>query len=187
MFLSSFIFLLVIGVNFVYVPFNINRLNLNESDFAFGIFIFGIFNLITNQIVGRFFIPRIGTKNVMLMGYLLISFCPFLLFYVEQYALFLLVWIPFGIAVAFMMGGSQTLISLIEHKTNQILTPPHQSAFNIGSIAGGTSGYFYLAKIQARIYFTLGILVTFNMVLIYKLGLSKENEFKYEKTFKPPS
>ena len=59
-FLSSFIFLLVIGVNFVYVPFNINRLNLNESDFAFGIFIFGIFNLITNQIVGRFFIPRIG-------------------------------------------------------------------------------------------------------------------------------
>ena len=51
--------------------------DLNESDFAFGIFIFGIFNLITNQIVGRFFIPRFGTKNVMLIGYSLISFCPF--------------------------------------------------------------------------------------------------------------
>ena len=189
-FLSSFIFLLVIGVNFVYVPFNINRLDLNESDFAFGIFIFGIFNLITNQIVGRFFIPRFGTKNVMLMGYSLISFCPFLLFYVEQYALFLLVWIPFGIAVAFMMGGSQTLISLIEHKTNQILTPLYQSAFNIGSIAGGAlAGILIWLKFTPEyIFFTLGILVTFNMVLIYKLGLSKENEFKYEKTpFKPPS
>ena len=126
----------------------------------------------------------------MVMGYLLISFCPFLLFYVGQYAIFLLVWIPFGIAVAFMMGGSQTLISLIEHKTDQILTPLYQSAFNIGSIAGGVlAGILIWLKFKPEyIFFTLGILVTFNMVLIYKLGLSKENEFKYEKTpFKPPS
>ena len=126
----------------------------------------------------------------MMIGYLLISFCPFLLFYVEQYTLFLLVWIPFGIAIAFMMGGAQTLISLIEHKTNQILTPLYQSAFNIGSIAGGAlAGILIRLEFKPKyIFFALGILVIFNMVLIYKLGLSKEDEFKYEKTpFKPPS
>ena len=82
--------MLVVGSYFVYIPWNMKRLSLTESDLGFAILIFGIFFLISNQFSARYLVPRIGTKIVMSCSMIFISFGAFLLIIVPNYSLLLL-------------------------------------------------------------------------------------------------
>ena len=66
--------MLIVGCYFVHIPWNMQRLEMDESDLGFAILVFGIFFLISNQFSGRFLVPRIGTKIVMSSATILISF-----------------------------------------------------------------------------------------------------------------
>ena len=61
---NAYVFFFTLGIYFVYIPWNLERLDLVETDLGLWLFIFGIVNLITNQFTGRIIVPKIGTKNI---------------------------------------------------------------------------------------------------------------------------
>ena len=65
-FLSAFLVLFQLGIYFVYIPWNAERLQITEAEIGIGLLVFGISNLIGNQTSGRFVVPRIGTKKTLL-------------------------------------------------------------------------------------------------------------------------
>ena len=56
---NSYIFFFTIGIYFVYIRWNLERLQLAETDLGLWLFIFGVINLISNQITGRVIVPKI--------------------------------------------------------------------------------------------------------------------------------
>ena len=69
-FLSAFLVLFQIGLYFVYIPWNAERLQITEAEIGIGLLVFGIANLIGNQTSGRLIVPKIGTKNAITIGLL---------------------------------------------------------------------------------------------------------------------
>ena len=86
----AFLLMFIIGTYFVHIPWNIDRLNISESQLGFGIFIFGIFNFFSNQISGRLVVPKFGTTNTIIIGIMIFSFCPLLLISAPNYNSFLI-------------------------------------------------------------------------------------------------
>ena len=114
---NAYIFFFTLGIYFVYIPWNLERLQLAETDLGLWLFIFGVVNLISNQITGRIIVPKIGTKNIIMIGTVILAFCPYLLVVVDTYFSFMLVAFPFGAAIGFVIPSNQTQVSNIENKT----------------------------------------------------------------------
>ena len=93
---NAYIFFFTLGIYFVYIPWNLERLQLAETDLGLWLFIFGVVNLISNQITGRVIVPKIGTKNIIMIGTVILAFCPYLLIVVDTYLSFMIVAFPFG-------------------------------------------------------------------------------------------
>ena len=89
--------MIVVGCYFVHIPWNMERLDISESDLGLAILVFGVFFIISNQFSARFLVPRIGTKIVMSFAMILISFATVLLVTAPNYQLFLICSIPAGI------------------------------------------------------------------------------------------
>ena len=77
-FLGAFLVLFQIGIYFVYIPWNAERLQITEAEIGIGLLVFGISNLIGNQTSGRLIVPRIGTKNSIALGLLGSCLLPFI-------------------------------------------------------------------------------------------------------------
>ena len=130
---NAYVFFFTLGIYFVYIPWNLERLDLVETDLGLWLFIFGIVNLITNQFTGRIIVPKICTKNIIMVGTILVAFCPYLLVTVNSYASFILVAVPFGAAIGFILPSNQTQISTLKIKrtksirrcTKHFLVPVH--------------------------------------------------------------
>ena len=188
-FLGAFLVLFQIGIYFVYIPWNAERLQITEAEIGMGLFAFGILNLIGNQISGRLIVPKIGTKNSIVIGLLGIAYCPLLLILSPNYYWFLISFMPFGFFVGLFSPSSQSQISMIESKTSRILTPLYHAAFSFGSLMGAFSAFFTIRYIDnpILIFSVTGTLLVIGAVLIYKFGLNKSFE-NLEKTprFKLP-
>ena len=165
-----------ISIYFVHIPWNIERLNISESELGFGLFVFGICNFFSNQISGRVVAPKIGTTNTAIIGLIFFSFCPFLLISAQNYNYFLISWIPFGIAIGFLVPIANTQITIIENKTDKIILPLFQACYSAGSLVGSIAAAYFISYItDPRItFFVLGF-VTFIFVFIFKVfGLKRE-------------
>ena len=188
-FLGAFLVLFQIGIYFVYIPWNAERLQITEAEIGIGLFAFGILNLIGNQISGRLIVPKIGTKNSIVIGLLGIAYCPLLLILSPNYYWFLISFMPFGFFVGLFSPSSQSQISMIESKTSRILTPLYHAAFSFGSLMGAFSAFFTIRYIDnpILIFSVTGTLLIIGAVLIYIFGLNKSFE-NLEKTprFKLP-
>jgi MFS family permease len=188
-FLSAFLVLFQIGIYFVYIPWNAERLQITEAEIGIGLFVFGISNLIGNQISGRLIVPRIGTKNSIAIGILGVAYCPLFLILSPSYLWFLLVYIPFGFFVGLFAPSAQAQISMIESKTSVILTPLYHAAFSVGSLVGAFSAFFTIKYIDnpPLIFLITGTMLILGSLTIYIFGLSKSYE-ALEKTpkFKLP-
>ena len=188
-FLGAFLVLFQIGIYFVYIPWNAERLQITEAEIGMGLFAFGILNLIGNQISGRLIVPKIGTKNSIVIGLLGIAYCPLLLILSPNYYWFLISFMPFGFFVGLFSPSSQSQISMIESKTSRILTPLYHAAFSFGSLIGAFSAFFTIRYIDnpILIFSVTGTLLVIGAILIYKFGLNKSFE-TLEKTpkFKLP-
>ena len=172
-FQSAFFVLFLLGIYFVHVPWNIQRLNISESQLGIGILVFGVANFIFNQITGRVLIPKFGTKNSMLFGIIIFSASPLLLVSALDYTSFLISWIPLGIGIGLFMPSAQTQISLIELKAKRILTPLFQASFSCGALFGALiSGYLISYITDPRITFALiGLFGLISSWVIYLIGL----------------
>ena len=188
-FLSAFLVLFQIGIYFVYIPWNAERLQITEAEIGIGLLVFGISNLIGNQTSGRLIVPRIGTKNSIAIGILGVAYCPLFLILSPSYLWFLLVYIPFGFFVGFFAPSAQSQISMIESKTSAILTPLYHAAFSVGSLVGAFSAFFTIKYIDnpPLIFLITGTMLILGSLTIYIYGLSKSFE-ALEKTpkFKLP-
>ena len=188
-FLGAFLVLFQIGIYFVYIPWNAERLQITEAEIGLGLFAFGLLNLIGNQISGRLIVPNIGTKNSIVIGLLGIAYCPLLLILSPNYYWFLISFMPFGFFVGLFSPSSQSQISMIESKTSRILTPLYHAAFSFGSLMGAFSAFFTIRYIDnpILIFSVTGTLLVIGAILIYKFGLNKSFE-TLEKTpkFKLP-
>jgi hypothetical protein len=188
-FLSAFLVLFQIGIYFVYIPWNAERLQITEAEIGIGLLVFGISNLIGNQTSGRLIVPRIGTKNSIAIGILGVAYCPLFLVLSPSYLWFLLVYIPFGFFVGLFAPSAQAQISMIESKTSVILTPLYHAAFSVGSLVGAFSAFFTIKYIDnpPLIFLITGTMLILGSLTIYILGLSKSFE-ALEKTpkFKLP-
>jgi MFS family permease len=188
-FLSAFLVLFQIGIYFVYIPWNAERLQITEAEIGIGLLVFGISNLIGNQTSGRLIVPRIGTKNSIAIGILGVAYCPLFLILSPSYLWFLLVYIPFGFFVGLFAPSAQAQISMIESKTSVILTPLYHAAFSVGSLVGAFSAFFTIKYIDnpPLIFLITGTMLILGSLTIYIFGLSKSFE-ALEKTpkFKLP-
>ena len=188
-FLGAFLVLFQIGIYFVYIPWNAERLQITEAEIGIGLLVFGISNLIGNQTSGRLIVPRIGTKNSIALGLLGIAYCPLFLILSSSYLWFLLVYVPFGFFVGLFAPSAQSQISMIESKTSVILTPLYHGAFSVGSLVGAFSAFFTIKYIDnpPLIFLITGTMLILGSLTIYIFGLSKSFE-ALEKTpkFKLP-
>jgi MFS family permease len=188
-FFSAFLVLFQIGIYFVYIPWNAERLQITEAEIGIGLLVFGISNLIGNQTSGRLIVPRIGTKNSIAIGILGVAYCPLFLILSPSYLWFLLVYIPFGFFVGLFAPSAQSQISMIENKTSAILTPLYHAAFSVGSLVGAFSAFFTIKYIDnpPLIFLITGTMLILGSLTIYIFGLSKSFE-ALEKTpkFKLP-
>jgi len=179
-FQGSFFLLFIIGTYFVHIPWNIERLNISESELGIGILIFGISNFVSNQLTGRLIVPLIGTTKSMAIGISIISFCPFLLISAPNYELFLLSWIPFGAAVGLYVPSAQTQISLIESKTSKIITPIYQAFYSLGSLCGALIAGVFIKNIpDPKITFAaFGLCLIISSIYILIFGLKSKYDLK---------
>ena len=175
---NMYIFLFTIGIYFVYIPWNLERLNLVETDLGLWLFIFGIFNLLSNQITGRIIAPKIGSKNIIIIGTIVLSICPFLLVSVNSYSMFMLVALPFGIAIGFVFPTNQSLVSYIESKTKKIYTPLYQACMSAGSLSGALVAAYVIKKdIDPQVTFAvMGTIILLSAIVVYFLGMPRSEE-----------
>ena len=186
----AFLLMFIIGTYFVHIPWNIDRLNISESQLGFGIFIFGIFNFFSNQISGRLIVPKIGTTNTIVLGIIIFAFCPLLLISVPNYSSFLISWIPFGISIGLLFPTMQTQISIIEEKTSKIVTPLFQACFSAGSLFGALCAAFFIKNFpDPRItFFLIGTIFLLYVSVIFVFGMERKMEHIQNNTkFKLPS
>ena len=168
--------MLVVGCYFGLIPWNIERLNIDESDLGFAILTFGIFFLISNQIAGRILVPKFGTKIVMTLAMTIISFSTFLLVTLPEYYMLLLASIPAGLGWGSSGPIGSIHAQLIEKHSGRIIAPYYVMGFNIGIFVGGG-----LAGLILRNN------ITPSTIFIYKTGLPKHLDFKGEgEKFKLP-
>ena len=177
-FLSAFLVLFQLGIYFVYIPWNAERLQITEAEIGIGLLVFGISNLIGNQTSGRFVVPKIGTKNSIVIGLIGIAYCPLLLILSPNYLWFLLAFIPFGFCVGLFSPSAQSQISMIEQKTSKIITPLYHAAFSFGSLVGAISAFFTIKYIDnpILIFIATGTMLIVGSILVYKFGLLKSFE-----------
>ena len=175
---NAYIFFFTLGIYFVYIPWNLERLELVETDLGLWLFIFGIVNLISNQLTGRIIVPKIGTKNIIMIGTTIVAFCPYLLVKVDTYLNFMLVAFPFGAAIGFIIPSNQTQISNIESKTKKIYTPMYQAFFSAGSLSGALMAAYVIRKdVHPEITFgVMAILILLSVVFIYFFGLPRRED-----------
>ena len=175
---NAYIFFFTLGIYFVYIPWNLERLELVETDLGLWLFIFGVVNLISNQLTGRIIVPKIGTKNIIMIGTAIIAFCPYLLVKADTYLSFMLVALPFGASVGFVIPSNQTQISNIESKTNKIYTPMYQAFFSAGSLSGALMAAYVIRKdIHPETTFSvMAVLIFLSVIVIYFLGLPRKED-----------
>ena len=174
--------MLVVGCYFGLIPWNMERLQIDESDLGFAILTFGVSFLISNQIAGRILVPKFGTKKIMAFGIVVISFSNIILVSAPAYYILLLAHIPAGIGWGSSgpIGGIHT--QLIEKHSGKIISPYYAMGFSIGIFLGGILAAFILGNniLPSLVFLILFILSIFVAIIIYMNSLPNNLDFKGE-------
>ena len=172
--------MLVVGCYFGHIPWNMKRLSMDESDLGLAILVFGIFFIISNQISGRILVPKFGTKIIMSIAMIVISFSTFLLVTLPTYYHLLLASIPAGIGWGSSgpIGGVHA--QLIEKHSKKIIQPYYAMGFNVGIfLGGGFASFFINQKTEPYFIFLLFSIVSILVsIIVYNFSLPKELDFK---------
>ena len=174
--------MLIVGCYFGLIPWNMERLKIDESDLGFAILTFGVSFLISNQVAGRFLVPKFGTKKIMTIGIVIISLSNIVLVSAPEYYIFVLAHIPAGIGWGSSgpIGGIHA--QLIEKHSGKIISPYYAMGFNIGIFVGGILAGFILGNeiYPTFIFFILFFTSIFISIIVYINGLPKDLDFKGE-------
>ena len=114
----------------VHSPILFEQIKMSETEFSIGFVLFGLFNVLTNQLTTRFLLPKMGSTNCLILARLIYAFIPFLIFYFSFYNIFLLLSICWGISIGIQAPNIFTQVAIIEEKTKKILNPVFKSFSN---------------------------------------------------------
>jgi len=174
--------MLIVGCYFGLIPWNMERLQIDESDLGFAILTFGVSFLISNQIAGRILVPKFGTKKIMSIGIVIISLSNIILVSAPEYYILLLAHIPAGIGWGSSgpIGGIHA--QLIEKHSGKIISPYYAMGFNIGIFVGGIlAGFILVNEMNPTFVFSILFLISiFVSSVVYINGLPNDLDFKGE-------
>ena len=172
--------MLVVGCYFGLIPWNMERLQIDESDLGFAILTFGASFLISNQTAGRILVPKFGTKRIMTFGLVIISLSNIILVSAPAYYILVLAHIPAGIGWGSSgpIGGIHA--QLIEKHSGKIISPYYAMGFNIGIFIGGILAGLILGNgMNPTFVFSILFLTSiFVAIVVYINGLPNDLDFK---------
>ena len=164
----------------VHTPILFDLIKMSEIEFSMGFVLFGIFNVLTNQLTTRFLLPKIGSTNCLILARLMYAFIPFLIFYFSSYNIFILLSIFWGISIGIQAPNIFTQVAIIEEKTKKILNPVFKSSFSIGFIIGGGISSICMGLEISPIYTTFftGSFVFISTLSMFFYGLNRKYDIK---------
>ena len=164
----------------VHTPILFKLIEMTESEFALGFVLFGIFNVITNQLTTRFLLPKIGSTNCLILARLMYSFIPFLIFYTASYNVFILLSMFWGITIGIQAPNLFTQVAIIEENTKKILNPIFKSSFSIGFIFGGSISSIAMGLQISPVIttFIIGSLVFLSSITMSFFGLKRKYDIQ---------
>ena len=164
----------------VHTPILFQLIEMTESEFALGFVLFGIFNVITNQLTTRFLLPKIGSTNCLILARLMYSFIPFFIFYTASYNVFILLSIFWGITIGIQAPNLFTQVAIIEENTKKILNPIFKSSFSIGFIFGGSISSIAMGLQISPVIttFITGSIVFLSSITMFFYGLKRKYDIQ---------
>ena len=151
---------------------------------------FGVFNIITNQLATRVVIPKLGTTNSLILARIMYSFIPFLIFCSPNYYFFLLFSSIWGIAIGIQAPSLFTQVAIIEKITDKIYNPIFKSSFSTGSLIGAAFASYLMGNNVDPIisFFFIGIVVCISSISMFYFGLPNKFDItEKQKKFSLPS
>ena len=160
----------------VNTPILFELIEMTKTEFSIPLVLFGIFNVITNQLTTRFLLPKIGSTNCLIIARVIYSFIPFYIFYFSNYNIFILASIFWGVSIGIQAPNIFTQVAIIEERTKKILNPIFKSSFNFGFLSGAAISSICLGFDIDPIYTTFftGLFVFISSLSMYFFGLEKK-------------
>ena len=183
-FSQGFFATLTFSMFMVNSPILFDLIDMTKIEFSIGFIIFGICNVITNQLTTRFLLPKIGSTNCLIIARLLYAFIPFSIFYFSSYNFFIFVSMLWGISIGIQAPNIFTQVAIIEEKTKKILNPIFKSSFNFGFLLGAGISSLCLGLEIDPVFttFVVGLFVFISTLTMYFFGLN----MKYDVVNKDP-
>ena len=176
--IAIFIPIFIWGNTVSHFPWIIEKLNFTNSTIGFLLMYFSIIQLIASQTAGRIIIPKIGTRNTLIIGIIIFSISPITFGLSNSKTLFLLSCFPTGIGFGMVQTTTTIITRNAEEKTGLILQTYLSAFLTLGFICGALcSGiYRHFSFDSHYLFFTLIFVALGSTFFIFYFGLKPNLE-----------
>ena len=176
--ISIFIPIFIWGNTVSHFPWIIEKLDFTNSTIGFLLMYFSIIQLISSQTAGRIIIPKIGTRNTLIIGIIIFSISPVTFGLSNSKTLFLLSCFPTGIGFGLVQTTTTIITRNAEEKTGLILQTYLSAFLTLGFLCGALcSGiYRHLSFDSHYLFFTLIFIALGSTFFIFYFGLKPNFE-----------
>ena len=175
---AIFIPIFIWGNTVSHFPWIIEKLNFTNSTIGFLLMYFSIIQLISSQTTGRVIIPKIGTRNTLIIGIIIFSISPITFGLSNSKTLFLLSCFPTGIGFGMVQTTTTIITRNAEEKTGLILQTYLSAFLTLGFLCGALcSGiYRHFSFDSHYLFFTLIFVALGSTFFIFYFGLKPNLE-----------
>ncbi len=176
--IAIFIPICIWGNTVSHFPWIIEKLNFTNSTIGFLLMYFSIIQLIASQTAGRIIIPKIGTRNTLIIGIIIFSISPITFGLSNSKTLFLLSCFPTGIGFGMVQTTTTIITRNAEEKTGLILQTYLSAFLTLGFLCGALcSGiYRHFSFDSHYLFFTLIFVALGSTFFIFYFGLKPNLE-----------
>ena len=176
--IAIFIPIFIWGNTVSHFPWIIEKLNFTNSTIGFLLMYFSIIQLIASQTAGRIIIPKIGTRNTLIIGIIIFSISPITFGLSNSKTLFLLSCFPTGIGFGMVQTTTTIITRNAEEKTGLILQAYLSAFLTLGFLCGALcSGiYRHFSFDSHYLFFTLIFVALGSTFFIFYFGLKPNLE-----------
>ena len=176
--IAIFIPIFIWGNTVSHFPWIIEKLNFTNSTIGFLLMYFSIIQLIASQTAGRVIIPKIGTRNTLIIGIIIFSISPITFGLSNSKTLFLLSCFPTGIGFGMVQTTTTIITRNAEEKTGLILQTYLSAFLTLGFLCGALcSGiYRHFSFDSHYLFFTLIFVALGSTFFIFYFGLKPNLE-----------
>ena len=168
--IAIFIPIFIWGNTVSHFPWIIEKLNFTNRTIGFLLMYFSIIQLIASQTAGRIIIPKIGTRNTLIIGIIIFSISPITFGLSNSKTLFLLSCFPTGIGFGMVQTTTTIITRNAEEKTGLILQTYLSAFLTLGFL------YRYLGFDSHYLFFTLIFIALVSTFFIFYFGLKPNLE-----------